>query len=52
MTTTERLAARKVEQLKDRRAYRQTLIHRQEDLERKLARVEEDIRNLETRKAA
>lgn len=39
------------EKLKDRRAYRQALIQRREDLDRKLANVEADIRAL-TQKAA
>ena len=35
------------QQLIDRRAYRQTLIHRREELELKIARVEEQIRDLQ-----
>ena len=34
------------ERLKDRRAYRETLIQRREDLERKIARTEQEIRDL------
>ncbi len=34
------------EKLKDRRAYRQALINKREETERKLAVVEEDIRSL------
>lgn len=37
---------KKAEKLKDRQAYRQALIQRREDLDRKLATVEEQIAEL------
>jgi hypothetical protein len=37
---------KRAEQLKDRQAYRQTLIERRESLDAKLARVEEQIKEL------
>jgi hypothetical protein len=46
MTTVERLKTRRVEQLKDRQAYRQALIQRREDIDGKIGRVEEQISKL------
>lgn len=40
---------KRAEQLKDRRDYRHSLIHRREDLDRKLATVETQIRKLNAR---
>jgi hypothetical protein len=37
---------KRAEQLKDRRDYRQALIQRREDTERKISRVEEQIKEL------
>jgi hypothetical protein len=40
------------ERLKDRRDYRETLIHRREDLERKISAVESEIKILREKKSA
>lgn len=40
--------SRREELLKDRRDYRQTLIQKREDLERKIERTEKDIAKLKT----
>jgi len=47
MTTTERKRHQRDEALKDRRAYRQTLIQRRNDIESRIATVEAEIRKIE-----
>ncbi len=46
MTLAEAKRERKAQKLADRRAYRQTLINRQEETERKIKAVDEQIRKL------
>lgn len=46
MTKTERAALKRIEQLKDRRDYRATLIQRRNDIDAKIEAVEQAIRDL------
>jgi len=46
MATVGKATKRQEEQLKDRRDYRQALIHRREDIDRKISHVEEQIKKL------
>ena len=47
MTTSEKQQRKRSERLKNRRDYRQVLINRQEDTDRKIKGVEAEIRELQ-----